>query len=744
MAPVSIMSRMSYLISWLAVATIELLSVHSSRGQDLWQGQSIYQVVTDRFFNGDVANDNADGNFNPSAAQAVQGGDFKGIEQKLDYIKALGATAIWISPVVANGNGDYHGYAGRDFFNVAAHWGSLADLKHLIDAAHAKGLLVIDDVVVNHGGQLLSSNDSGYPNFKTPPAGYGLNYRDTNKQYAPPFDSAANPSLSSLFHNQGFIQDFNSSTQVELGSLEGLDDFRTESDTVRTQMANIYNFWIDQGFDAFRVDTVKHVEAGFWQSWCPAIHQHAVDKGKPNFFLFGEVYDGSEAKLGSYTGTKAGGAFELDSAVDYPLYFSINGVFASATANTRQLEDHYRSVDANLDPAAASHLVTFVDNHDQPRFLNSANANNDAARLKVALSFLYTSRGIPCLYYGTEQGFNGGADPANREDMFAGQWEQGPSSGDNFNETHDLFQYVAKLNNLRRLYPALATGTHVNQWNDASGPGLFAYSRIRSAQEALVVLNTGGVGQTLPPRPSSYPPGTVLVNQLDAVETITVRDDRNFPSINVPATSAKIFVAQADAKPLDPVVTSISPAHDARNVPTPAKVVLTFSKSMDPASVEGSFSTTPATTGSFTWSPAHDQLTYAPNGGLPELTTLAVRLSNGATAADGTRLFTTFDARLATAAATVADTTLPTVTMRRPTEGTTFADYFQPFGFAADDVDISRVELQIDSNGWFPVSTSIFDQATHQYSWSWSITPQNFVNGLHTISVRSVDTAGNA
>src|SRR5207253_5601963 len=94
----------------------------SAHGQDLWQGQSIYQIVTDRFFNGDVANDNADGNYNASAGQGVHGGDFNGIEQKLDYIKALGATAIWISPVVKNGNGDYHGYAGSDFMNVAPHF----------------------------------------------------------------------------------------------------------------------------------------------------------------------------------------------------------------------------------------------------------------------------------------------------------------------------------------------------------------------------------------------------------------------------------------------------------------------------------------------------------------------------------------------------------------------------------------------------------------------------------------------
>src|SRR5207253_6868911 len=120
-----------------------------------------------------------------------------------------------------------------------------------------------------------------------------------------------------------------------------------------------------------------------------------------------------------------GGAFELDSVIDYPLYFDVNGVFARASSNTRQIEDHYHTVEAVYDPSAQMRLVTFLDNHDQARFLNPANANNDVQRLTVALTFLYAGRGIPCLYYGTEQGFNGGADPTNREDMFAGQFEQG-------------------------------------------------------------------------------------------------------------------------------------------------------------------------------------------------------------------------------------------------------------------------------------------------------------------------------
>jgi alpha-amylase len=627
---------------------------------DLWQAQSIYQIITDRFYDGDPANDNADGNFDPAghSGTSVHGGDFKGIEEKLDYIKALGATAIWISPVVLNARGEFHGYAGLDFYKVDPHWGSLADLQHLVRAAHARGLLVIDDIVVNHGGNLIDSGDPGYPNFKYPPAGYHLRFRNPAKQYPPPFDlNATNPAITNLFHNHGVIQDYNDDTQLELGELSRLDDFRTETPYVRTQMTKIYEYWIEQaGFDGFRIDTVKHVEMGFWQTWCPAIRAFAAAHGKPDFFMFGEVPHQSDVKCGSYTGTMGGaggrpqGPFKLDSVLDYTLYFKINSVFGRADGNTKQLADHYAAVSADYDPSAQMRLVTFLDNHDQPRFLSPHIADGNMDRLKVALAFLYTARGIPCLYYGTEQAFNGEKDPWDREDMFAGQFEWGPSLGDNFNMTHPLFQLVARLNNFRRLYPALQTGGQSNLWSNADGPGLFAYARRLGAQEVLVVFNTAGTNQTLPECPTLYPPGTRLVNLLDPQETATVLAGPKTPAITVPGTLAKIFIAQAQMLPLDPAVTRISPAHDAKEISTVAPVVIQFSQPMAVASVEAAFSTHPHVDGAFSWSPARDELTFTPQSpGFPPHTLIEVRVADTAKdAATGNRLPGGFAARFQT------------------------------------------------------------------------------------------------
>lgn len=617
-----------------------------------WQGQSIYQIVTDRFYDGDPANNNVDGNYNPLRSRGAHGGDFKGLELKLDYIKALGATAIWISPIVRNARGEYHGYAARDFYKIDPRWGSLGDLKHMVEAAHAHGLLVIDDIVVNHGGDLIYSTDPGYGVFRAPPDGYHLSYRDPARTYPPPFDlNATNTSLTNLFHNNGLISNYQDPTQVVLGELFGLDDFRTESPYVRQQMEAIYDYWIEQaGFDGFRIDTVRHVEMSFWKEWCPAIHAFAAAHGRPNFFMFGEVLDPSDSLCGSFTGRESGGAFALDSVLDYPLYFAVKNVFARATGAPAAIEEHYRQVDHFYDPSAQMRLVTFLDNHDQPRFLNKAQADNNWERLKSALVFLYTGRGIPSLYYGTEQAFNGGDDPADREDMFAGQYKDGPRGVDSFNMTHPLFQWVARLNNFRRLYEPLRIGTQTPLWSEADGPGLFAYARRWQNEEVVVIFNTAKQARTLPACPTICPAEAVLVNLLDPKDTVRVTKRRKIPAITVPAGGVKIFIDKSLRRPLDPVMVESSPAHGAHDVPGNGPIVLCFSTAMETNSVQKAFSTVPLVTGAFSWSPAHDKLTFTPEAAVfPDGENVRVTVAASAQSAEGGRtLFAPYELRFKT------------------------------------------------------------------------------------------------
>ena len=624
---------------------------------DFWKNQNIYQIITDRFFDGDPSNNNFYGQASPSTGNKTHGGDWKGIENKLDYIKALGATAIWISPVLKNANGDfdYHGYAATDFYNVDPRFGSLQDLQRLVAEAHRRDILVIADVVVNHGSTWVDSSDTNWPNFVYPPGGYNLRYNSGGRQYAPPFDNASlqaqfgNNNLSNIFHNHGTTQNWGDSSQVELGELLSLDDFRTESNYVRQRMKEIWTHWIESvGFDAYRLDTVKHVEMGFWNDWSPAIRAAAQAADKPNFFQFGEVFDGSDAKVGSYTGTKSGGNYKMESVLDYPLYYQMGSVFATATGNTGQIEGRYNNLTtANYDASALDSLVLNIDNHDNPRFL--AATGSTTGRLELALVFMYTARGIPSLYYGTEQDFNGGADPANREDMFDGLYEQGPSLGDNFNMTSTRFKLVAKLNNLRRLYPALRTGTYHSLWANFGAPGLLAYARRLNGEEAYVVINTATTQETIGARPTIHPAGTVLVDALNPSNTLTVTAGVDgIPSLSMPPTSCRIYIAQNQMRALAPLVNAITPAHDAASVNPASLITVTFSQSMNSSATQAAFATTPSSTGSFVWSSNNTVMTYTPSSNLGGNTLYAVRIESTAADSNGLAMHAPFESRLTT------------------------------------------------------------------------------------------------
>ncbi|NBU69273.1 MAG: hypothetical protein EBS49_06635, partial [Verrucomicrobia bacterium] len=175
------------------------------------------------------------------------------------------------------------------------------------------------------------------------------------------------------------------------------------------------------------------------------------------------------------------------------------------------------------------------------------------------------------------------ADPNNREDMFDGAFEQGPSLGDNFNMTHPRFRLVAKLNNLRRLYPSLRTGTHHMLWANYSTPGLLAYARrIGTTEEVYVVMNTATTAQTIVARPTIHPSGTVLVNLFNPSETVTVVSGVDgIPSMSIPASSYKAFVSQGQYQALQPVVNSITPNHDSTGVSVSSALAVTFSQAMN-------------------------------------------------------------------------------------------------------------------------------------------------------------------
>ena len=567
-----------------------------------WRDQSIYQIVVDRFYNGDPSNDGIRGSFDPSAGDRSHGGDWAGIEMKLDYIQGLGATAIWISPVQLNAYAAYHGYHIQDFYDFAPQFGGLTALRSLIDEMHARGMYVILDVIANHGGDLIDSGDPGWPSYQ-PGGGYTLRWRDPGNRMAPPFDDLT------MYHTHGNISDFNDPEQI-LGELFGLDDLKTELPSIRTELIDAHNWLIEQtDADGFRIDTVKHVELDFWPEFCSEVRAYAADSlGKAEFFQFGEVFEGSTFRNGLFTGTMAGGDFALDSTLEYPTYFSSRWIFrdgGTPAQFTQILADS-----SFYEPSAFPRRVHFLDNHDNGRFQGfGSGADRDDAKAAAALGWMHATLGIPCVYYGMEQEFDGGGDPWNREDMWDGQWDFGPSEGDNFDQTTPLYREIRHLNEVRAWSPALRRGSIVDVFAEPGGPGLYAFRREASgADPVLVAVNNGG-GAVTETIATGLSPGT-YTDALSGRE-ITVPAGGTI-SLTMPAHATAWFTANPPA--LRPWVAATWPPHDGTMREASAGARITFDQPMTPATVEAALSISPTTPHTLKWIDAQT-LVVVPTGG---------------------------------------------------------------------------------------------------------------------------------
>ena len=509
----------------------------NSLRKDLTREQ-FYFVMADRFANGDPTND-AGGltgdkfvtGLDPTAKGFYHGGDLNGIKQKLDYLKGLGVTSIWMTPSFKNkpvqGTGEnisagYHGYWITDFTQIDPHLGTNAELEQLIDAAHGKGMKVFFDIITNHTADVISSQ-SAYVTKATQPykdsAGNpfdDLTYvnGDTFPELDPavsfPYVPVVAPAEETVkkpdwlnnpiyYHNRGNAA-FDGTEGDVYGDFVGLDDLFTEQPVVRDGLIDIYKTWAEFGIDGFRIDTVKHVNIEFWQKFSPEILQTAAAANKPKFFMFGEVYDANPKNTSRFT-TEG----DLQATLDFGFQARATG-FAQGRATTelRDLfaqDDYYTDTNSNVYSSP-----TFLGNHDMGRignFLTPASSSADELlqRDELAHSLMYLTRGQPVVYYGDEQGFTGdGGDQDARQDMFPSQvasyndddliGTDARTDEDNFDTSHPLYQAITALSKLRKNNPALADGAQIHRYA-SSEAGIYAFSRIDQKQqfEYIVAAN---------------------------------------------------------------------------------------------------------------------------------------------------------------------------------------------------------------------------------------------------------------
>jgi hypothetical protein len=383
--------------------------------------------------------------------------------------------------------------------------------------------------------------------------------------------------------------------------------------------------------DGFRVDTVKHIEMDFWDVWCKNIHDWATANNNPNFFIFGETYDGNDQKVGQYTGVRKTGVYKFDGMADFPLYFMMNDLFCNPISSLNAINERYTNLlnSAIYDQNTAETMVTFIDNHDVPRFLNQGGS---PAHLRLALIFLYTSRGIPSLYYGTEQEFDGGADPANRADMFDGPYKPGTKTGENFDMTGETYRLINSLGSARQYYTSLSSGTFTSLYVDTTGPGLFAYARRLGTEEVIVVINNSNMTRVLPQVATTKPAGTIFSDILTTGTTVTVTSGTNgFPTVTVPPLGYRIFVnGTAERWPIRTHVTSVTPAYRAQGVSTGTTISVTFNTAMQTSGTQIAFSITPEVSGTFAWTNSDRTMTFTPSTPLDTNQTYTIKIADTA------------------------------------------------------------------------------------------------------------------
>ncbi len=426
----------------------------------------IYQIVTDRFMNGDTANDDpsvSPGLFDPTRSNwhLYWGGDLQGIGQKLSYLKGLGVTALWISPPVDNINegildgagqptAPYHGYWARDFKRIEEHFGDAANswkpYDDLVAAAHALGMKVIVDFAPNHtspgnAGEMGALFDEGV--FMTDYPG------DTQRR----------------FHRNPGVGNWDDRYQLQYFQLFGLADLDQTQPQIDAYLKDAARLFVQHGTDAFRIDASKHVTWG----WQPSLVSSIFSAGRS--FVFGEWYQGGTTDALYRDSVKLANQSGL-SLLDFPLNTALRNVFG---------RDHgFAELDAvmtreNADFVGKDDLITFVDNHDMSRFLT---LHNDPGRLHQALVFLLTGRGIPCVLYGTEQYLHvdegGGGDPFNRAMMSS--WRTDTLA----------YKVVGELSALRRTNGAVPYGSWRQRWIDAD---VYVYERRFFEDVVLVAIN---------------------------------------------------------------------------------------------------------------------------------------------------------------------------------------------------------------------------------------------------------------
>jgi glycosidase len=549
------------------IASLEILGTPPAMAQEgpnesgfrdrLPEDEVVYFVLPDRFENGDPANDRAgiDGTalehgYDPTHKGFYHGGDLAGLTSRLDYLEGMGVTAIWFAPIFKNKpvqgpagqeSAGYHGYWVTDFTSIDPHFGTNAEFKAFVDAAHARGMKVYMDIITNHTADVIGYAEGDAFNYayrsladfpySRSHDGRRINdgFLGDNVQTVENFAKLTDPAYAYTpivpeaerdvkvpawlndpiyYHNRGSTTFTGESSRY--GDFAGLDDLYTEHPRVLEGMIDIYTSWIKRfGIDGFRIDTAKHVNPEFWQAFVPAMLEAAKAEGIPNFLIFGEVYSASPNSGYLAQFTRRDG---FPAVLDFAFQAAMQEVIGRGAPPSVLIDMFDGDVNYEGGQEAARAMPTFLGNHDMGRFSTLIKADNPdisqdelLARVKLGHAMMMVLRGNPVIYYGDEQGFVGdGNDQAAREDMFPSLTDSyndnaligtdATTAENNFDPAHPLYTLISELAGVRAGHPALRRGRQIVRTYDDTKPGLVSFARFdpETGAEYLLAFNASG------------------------------------------------------------------------------------------------------------------------------------------------------------------------------------------------------------------------------------------------------------
>jgi glycosidase len=500
----------------------------------------IYFIMPDRFADGDRANNDppkSPGLYDRTKGRYYHGGDFQGVIDHLPYLKELGITAIWINPVYDNTDRlderemypeaeggprrpttAYHGYGAIDFYGVEEHYGTLDKLRELVDRAHAMGFKVIQDQIANH----TSPYHPWAADRPTPTWFYGTPERHLSNNW-----------------QKWTTMDPHASPETRRRNLEGwfidiLPDLNQEDEEVGRYLIQNTLWWLGTvGFDAVRMDTLPHVPRPFWRDWSAAIRAEY-----PEVNILGELFDGDPALLAYFQRGRVGHDgvdTGIDTVYDFALHYAVRDAFARGES-VRKLAQVLAHDYLYPRPEV---LVPFVGVHDMQRFMNERGATVEG--LKLAQTFVMTTRGTPLLYYGDELAMQGGPDPDNRRDFpggFPGDERSAFTRAGRTAVENEVFEHVKLLARLRAELPALRRGSVTQLYDEEQQT---AFARVLGGEAVVVAFNNDAKPASFAVRVGGLWPGVTRLRERLGTVKSDVLTNNGVLALSLPPRSAVVL-----------------------------------------------------------------------------------------------------------------------------------------------------------------------------------------------------------